>query len=69
MNDFFNISKTEKKDPDSGFCNLEVEFKNPDLPVFHDKAFDFFVMSSFENFLMYERDILKRVLEINDSSP
>jgi hypothetical protein len=35
-------------------CNLEVEFKNPDLPVFHDKAFDFFVMSSFENFLMYE---------------
>lgn len=54
MNDFFNISKTEKKDPDLGFCNLEVEFKNPDLPVFHDKSFDFFVMGNFENFLMYE---------------
>ena len=37
VNDFFNISKTEKKDPDSGFCNLEIEIKDPDLPVFHDK--------------------------------
>jgi len=27
-----------------GFCNLEMEFKNPDLPVFHDKPFDFFIM-------------------------
>jgi hypothetical protein len=35
-----------------------VEFKNPDLPVFHDKEFDFFVMNSFENFLMHEKDIL-----------
>jgi hypothetical protein len=27
-----------------GFCNLEIEFKNPDLPVFHDKPFDFFII-------------------------
>jgi hypothetical protein len=51
VNDFFNISKTEKKDLDSGFCNLEIEFKDPDLPVFHDKPFDFFTMPNFENFL------------------
>ena len=52
INDFFNISKTEKKDAEIyGFCNLEIEFKNPDLPVFHDKPFDFFIIQEFENFL------------------
>ena len=42
VNDFFNISKTEKKETEIGFCNLEIEFRDPDLPVFHDKPFDFF---------------------------
>ncbi len=49
-----------------GFCNLEMEFKNPDLPVFHDKPFDFFIMSQFENFLETERDILRDIQHHND---
>ena len=61
VNDFFNISKTEKKDAESGFCNLEIEFRDPDLPVFHDKPFDFFNIKIFENFLQYERDILNKI--------
>ena len=67
INDFFNISKTEKmnKDLDGGFCNLEIQFKDPDLPVFNDKPVNFIKMVNFENFLQFERDILNKVIDVS----
>lgn len=54
-------------DIDSGFCNLEIQFKDPDLPVFNDQPFNFIKMENFENFLQFERDILNKVKEVSKS--
>ena len=36
INNFFEISQAEKKEGKTG-CNIEISFKNVELPVFSDK--------------------------------
>jgi hypothetical protein len=54
VNAFFNISEAERNNfeqtsrkaesgfKDPGFCNMELDFKNADLPVLGDTPFAFF---------------------------
>ena len=47
------------------FCNLEVEFKNADLPVLGEEEFDFFTILNFENFMNPEINILSSIKQFN----
>jgi hypothetical protein len=46
-------------------CNLEVEIKHPELPVFNTKSFDYFTINDFENFMNLETDIVSKIIEFN----
>jgi hypothetical protein len=39
INEFFRISEAERKDRErEGFCNIEINFTDPEVPVFSDKS-------------------------------
>jgi len=41
INDFFEISQSEKQDSKADFCNVEISFKRAELPVFSDQEFEY----------------------------
>jgi hypothetical protein len=49
-------------------CNLEVDMKHPDLPVFAKKDFDYFTINEFEHFMNVETDILSKIQEFNPAN-
>lgn len=78
INDFFAVTPSEKMqfsaslNENSGIahkmCNLEVDMKHPDLPVFAKKDFDYFTINEFEHFMNVETDILAKIQEFNPAN-
>lgn len=50
---------------DPGYCNLENDFKNADLPVLGDSSFAFFQVKDFNQFMDKESDILSAIKQFN----
>jgi hypothetical protein len=51
INEFFRVSESERKDRESlGFCNIEINFKDPEVPVFSDKSQEYIVANEFEDY-------------------
>ena len=55
----------EQSNSNKRYCILEIEFKDPDLPVLGDAAFAHFTITSFDNFMNPERDILASIKRFN----
>lgn len=76
VNAFFNISEAERNNfeqtmrnndslLDPGYCNMENDFKNADLPVLGDSPFAFFQIRDFNQFMDKESDILSAIKQFN----
>lgn len=59
VNEFFTISESERRDRlIQGFCNLEVNFRNVELPLFSDKSREYFVRNSFTDYSNIEPELI-----------
>lgn len=59
INDFYSISDAEKKDRVSeGFCNIEIPFKNAELPVFSNVEREYFTKMKFDDFHDIEKELV-----------
>lgn len=71
IDDFYNLSASERKNQDAGFCNLEIEIKDDtvSLPPFSDKTFEFYTIEKFENFLNIQGELSGKICEVDRLKP
>lgn len=51
INEFFQITDSQRKDRErEGFCNIEINFKDPEVPVFSDKSREYIVANEFDDY-------------------
>ena len=62
INEFFEISQSEKKDTHAGFCNIEISFKKVELPVFSDQECEYQRINDFEIFHNQEEEIAGKII-------
>ena len=63
INEFFEISQSEKQDAKADFCNVEISFKKVEVPVFSDLECEYQRVDSFENFHNQEEEISAKIIE------
>jgi hypothetical protein len=66
INEFFTISESDRKDRElEGFCNFEIPFKDPELPMFSDKDAEYFTAtdSDIEDFHNYKEELAQMIIE------
>ena len=61
IDDFYNLSQAERKNSDKGFCNLEIEIAQKEMPPFSDLEFDSFRLQKFDNFKQIEHEIADQI--------
>ena len=62
INEFYSISVAEKKDRSSeGFCNIEIGFKNAELPVFSNVEKEYFANMKFDDFHEIEKELVNQI--------
>lgn len=57
IDDFFSMSQSERKNLEKGFCNLEIELSQKELPPFSDLEFESYKVDNFTNFNQIENEI------------
>lgn len=70
INDFLNRSFSEKKERnDLGYCDMEMPFKNIDLPVFSDQQRDHMPINEVTDFNKWREIIELKIIDKEKSKP
>ena len=64
INEFFKISESDRKDREKeGFCNIEINFKDPEVPVFSDHSKEYIIHDQFEDHHQFEVELIKKIVK------
>ena len=61
--DFFNFSKSSDKKNDKGSCNMEIPFKNIELPVFSEVPSEYLKIDDIWDFNKWRERIEHKIID------